>query len=47
MASLKASSRLDLRGLLLPAIIALTWWIVSANGLGNGYVFVTYDRSPA
>lgn len=39
-----ARSRIDLRGLVLPAAIVLAWWIVSANGLGNGYVFVGFDR---
>ncbi len=34
----------DLRGLLLPALLALGWWAVSANGWGNGYIFISYER---
>lgn len=36
--------RLDLRGLVLPAVLGLGWWLVSANGWGNSYIFITYDR---
>lgn len=34
----------DFRGFVLPAILALAWWLVSANGWGNGYIFIPFER---
>lgn len=36
--------RIDPRGLVLPIIILAAWFVVSENGLGNTYVFVTFGR---
>ncbi|MFC3217642.1 ABC transporter permease [Tianweitania populi] len=41
---MRTRTRLDLRGLVLPATILLAWWVVSANGLGNNYIFVSFSR---
>jgi sulfonate transport system permease protein len=44
MATLKQSGKPDLRGFVLPVLLGLTWWAISANGWGNAYIFITYDK---
>ena len=44
MSQEKTLSRLDLRGFVLPAVLLLAWWLVSANGWGNAYIFITFDK---
>ncbi|MBH0236488.1 ABC transporter permease [Methylobrevis albus] len=44
MASFAPRRRFDARGLVIPALIVAGWYVVSESGVGNGYVFVTYDR---
>lgn len=44
MATSAKTRRIDLRGLVLPALIVAGWWAISESGIGNSYVFVTFDR---
>ena len=44
MSQAKTLARPDLRGFVLPAIFLFAWWLVSANGWGNAYIFITFDK---
>jgi sulfonate transport system permease protein len=40
----RSAFRPDLRGFVIPVLLALAWWVASTSGAANGYIFVPYEK---